>query len=275
MREAGIQIEEKKTQRQLTHPEVKELLDKNRKLQIQRDPDLNSQQIERIARERTADQVKAARAKRRAETDKLTGLKNERGFEQRFREMVNQSKRNGVPLTVIYADLNGLKEINDTQGHKAGNETIRKLAALMSEEHPQEENQKRKEKAEEIFASEKRETDLFSRSSSAGDEFVAVLYNCDRAGARKYWERLSGKLKNAGVNVSVGAALIDPSSTETVKEAMELAETAMYVSKITYRQNNSIGSNFTADEDLTRDQIQYREKVIELAKQRGASSRAA
>jgi GGDEF domain-containing protein len=59
-------------------------------------------------------------------TDDLTGLRNRRGFffltEHEFK--LARNKRTGIQLWLIYADLDGLKKINDTLGHEVGSQAI-------------------------------------------------------------------------------------------------------------------------------------------------------
>jgi len=60
--------------------------------------------------------------------DPLTGLYNRRSGEQRLSEEVSRSQRHGLALTAVMLDLDGLKEVNDTLGHAAGDELIKYFA---------------------------------------------------------------------------------------------------------------------------------------------------
>lgn len=65
--------------------------------------------------------------------DALTGALNRRGCEQRLAQSVSDARRNGTPFTLVVADMDDLKQINDAQGHAAGDQALVELvqAALM------------------------------------------------------------------------------------------------------------------------------------------------
>jgi len=64
-------------------------------------------------------------------TDPLTGLLNRRSMEQRLREAVQAFQRTGRPFSVIMADVDHFKRINDVHGHEAGDGVLRAVAALL------------------------------------------------------------------------------------------------------------------------------------------------
>ena len=63
--------------------------------------------------------------------DELTGLSNRRGFEMLGELLLDASRRMGLPLTVIYADLDNLKPINDRFGHDAGDRALKETAQVL------------------------------------------------------------------------------------------------------------------------------------------------
>lgn len=65
-------------------------------------------------------------------TDPLSGLLNRRGFESRAREMLEQAGRQGHRASLIIADLDCFKKINDEAGHQAGDTVVRAFAALLA-----------------------------------------------------------------------------------------------------------------------------------------------
>ncbi len=70
------------------------------------------------------------------QTDQLTGLYNRTAFHESFDAMKNDPDNNGMTLTVIMADLDGLKKINDTYGHDAGDRAIAAIASALKEACP-------------------------------------------------------------------------------------------------------------------------------------------
>lgn len=68
----------------------------------------------------------------RSETDKLSGLLNRRGFEERAGKLLTTTLRAGVPGTMVVADLDHFKIINDTYGHAAGDQVIMAFATVLS-----------------------------------------------------------------------------------------------------------------------------------------------
>ncbi|MEM4390191.1 MAG: GGDEF domain-containing protein [Candidatus Micrarchaeia archaeon] len=68
-----------------------------------------------------------------AYTDELTGLPNRRAFMQEAPRRLEAAKRTGVPICLLLLDVNGLKAINDTYGHEAGNAALRLIAEALQE----------------------------------------------------------------------------------------------------------------------------------------------
>ena len=102
--------------------------------------------------------------------DSLTGLYNRRCGEQRLADEVARTQRNGLPLTIIMLDLNGLKDVNDKYGHAAGDELIKFFATRLNKAI--------------------RGSDLAVRLG--GDEFLLLLPECKPEEVRHVLGRLSG-----------------------------------------------------------------------------------
>ena len=66
-------------------------------------------------------------------TDQLTGVLNRRGFTQSGRARARARARYGHPLALAYVDVRGLKGVNDTEGHLAGDRLLKEVALMLSE----------------------------------------------------------------------------------------------------------------------------------------------
>lgn len=96
-------------------------------------------------------------------TDALTGLPNARCFRDRAVLEVARSRRSNLPLTIIYLDCDNFKEINDTLGHSAGDERLRRVARSLT--------------------AAIRTTDMAARLG--GDEFALILGDCGSDAAQR------------------------------------------------------------------------------------------
>jgi diguanylate cyclase (GGDEF)-like protein len=114
---------------------------------------------------------------RQAVTDELTGLANRRRFLAQLETEVTRSRRSGSPLGIIVADLDDFKRINDTHGHEAGDEALRRFG--------------------EILTTLARDVDLPVRLG--GEEFAVLLPDTDLAGATQLAERLRSALESATI----------------------------------------------------------------------------
>ncbi|HWB23750.1 MAG TPA: diguanylate cyclase [Gaiellaceae bacterium] len=108
------------------------------------------------------------REQRAAATDPLTGLLNRRGFEERFTEELARAARHGESLALVMIDCDGLKGINDLDGHEIGDQALQYLAACVR--------------------SGKRVSDVAARFG--GDEFAVVITDIDAEGATAAAERI-------------------------------------------------------------------------------------
>ncbi len=97
-----------------------------------------------------------------ARTDALTGLLNRRGFETQMAFAVALARRSSRPLSLITVDVDHFKRVNDTYGHEAGDEVLRRLARTLE--------------------SRLRGSDVVARLG--GEEFVALLPDTDLNGAQ-------------------------------------------------------------------------------------------
>jgi diguanylate cyclase len=112
-----------------------------------------------------------------AEHDGLTGLWNHRIIQQRLRQEVDRSSREGAPLSVIMVDLDRFKNVNDTFGHPAGDLVLKEIGG--------------------IFQHSMRSYDWVGRYG--GEEFLLILPGSNFVSARKRAEQLRIAVKTARV----------------------------------------------------------------------------
>ncbi len=160
-----------------------------------------------IMRQRVAD------LERLADTDTLTPLPNRRAFERELDRTLNSVARHGEPAAVLFVDLNGLKSINDTHGHKAGDAVILHVARELR--------------------SHVRLSDTVGRIG--GDEFAIILQRVDRETAdikaQALVQHLSETLVDIGravlpVGIGCGVAMIR--AEDSVESVLSRADDAMY-----------------------------------------------
>ncbi|NIZ91290.1 GGDEF domain-containing protein [Kineococcus rubinsiae] len=163
-----------------------------------------------VVHHRTLARLEAAEVRVRAIalTDELTGLPNRRAFLTAGRPLVELSLRRGVNASVLLLDLDGLKRVNDLQGHAAGD---RMLAA-----------------AADVLRRSAAPQDLLGRL--AGDEFTVLLHGCAPGDvpARIAW--LEASLAQEGVSASIGAAHL-PRDARSLDGLVDRADEAMLVVK--------------------------------------------
>jgi diguanylate cyclase (GGDEF)-like protein len=157
--------------------------------------------------------------------DDLTGLYNRRGFltlaEQQFR-IAHRSKKE---MSLLYADLDDLKGVNDTLGHEEGDAVLVAFATMLREAF--------------------RESDIIARIG--GDEFVVLAVDAGENKAEALKLRLMEKVGqwNAGtrrtytLSVSLGTALYDPGRPAAIQDLIALADQGMYRHKSAKRNGEA------------------------------------
>ncbi|MDG9924315.1 MULTISPECIES: EAL domain-containing protein [unclassified Pseudomonas] len=163
-----------------------------------------------------------AQLESQAVTDALTGLYNRRGFHQALDTALSRVDRSGKRMAVLYLDLDGFKRINDSLGHDAGDQILRKVA----------------EQLKHCL----RPYDIVARMG--GDEFTALLDTLDHPEdaarvAEKLIELISVRHQLDGVEVTLGASIgiaCFPECGQTVDGLLRSADMAMYEAKRAGRQ---------------------------------------
>jgi len=126
-------------------------------------------EAERLIAEQRA---RIADLERLSVTDEMTGLLNRRGILEHLRREIALARRHGEPGVVVLCDIDGLKAVNDTLGHAAGDALIRAFAAILRDAV--------------------RQSDIVGRLG--GDEFALLLARCRADGARSRIEALRERI---------------------------------------------------------------------------------
>lgn len=142
-----------------------------------------------------------------AENDSLTGLPNRYCLKRDVYKMCGDKK----PMAVFMFDVNYLKKTNDTEGHLAGDDLLRKSAVCISE----------------CFGGE----NGGSCYRIGGDEFVAVIIGCSKDEAERCADRFERALKRDNITVSFGYAYSPETNEEGFKSLMAEADKQMYEQK--------------------------------------------
>ena len=150
-------------------------------------------------------------------TDDLTTLYNRRGFFTLGEQALKVARRLKQKCLLIYADVDGLKKINDTYGHDAG-------SAMIVD-------------ASNLFKSFFRDSDIVARIG--GDEFVILVQNSSEDGAQmiklrlqKYLDDFNAQtLRPYSLSISCGIALFEPESQMVIEDLVKEADKLMYDQK--------------------------------------------
>jgi diguanylate cyclase (GGDEF)-like protein len=152
-------------------------------------------------------------------TDPLTGLFNRRYFEERFIEELHRSKRHNLSFSLAMMDIDDFKLFNDTEGHVAGDQILKKIA--------------------QIERKHLRITDILARIG--GEEFALLMPQTEREEAWGVSERIRKgfmeltrhrwkKYPKKNLSLSMGVAVF-PGQGKSLKELMTCADKALYQAK--------------------------------------------
>jgi diguanylate cyclase (GGDEF)-like protein len=154
---------------------------------------------------------------RAAHRDPLTGLYNKRVFSEMLPREISRARRDGVPLGLLFADLDHFKRVNDSHGHLTGDQVLKAFAQRLC-----------------MWV---REGDMVARYG--GEEFVVVAPGAGRKGVRILAERIRQAMErpvvtrsgNFTVTVSLGAAVYGGEGDMLPDELLNLADQALYQAK--------------------------------------------
>ncbi len=169
---------------------------------------------------------------RQARTDPLTGLLNRRAFLEEVERHIERLDREELPATLMFADLDNFKPVNDRMGHEVGDQVLLHTSLLLR--------------------NVVRPTDLVARLG--GDEFALWLYGADHLTAAERAEQLRTQVPRElrelvggevpTLSISIGIASRSPGSQKPVDSLMRRADLAMYDAK-----NNGRGQWRVAPEE--------------------------
>jgi len=168
-------------------------------------------------RDITEQRAAAERLRDLSSTDELTGLLNRRGFLAHANAHLASDRGTKAPLAVLFADVNGLKRINDELGHERGDQVIKDAAVVLRS----------------VF----REGDVLARIG--GDEFVALLPNFAPSARELLLGRLTAAIRGLiereprpyRLSMSAGITFMDWERGQSLDELLADADRAMYERK--------------------------------------------
>ena len=159
--------------------------------------------------------------KRLSSMDGLTGLANRREFDTTLKQEWQRATRTELPLSLLFADIDYFKRYNDSYGHQAGDDCLKKIAdSLQHTVH--------------------RPADLVSRYG--GEEFVMILPDTTSGGALAVAEKVLAHIADLNiphkhsdavdhVTLSIGVATLCPEEGSSPDELVEAADKALYKAK--------------------------------------------
>jgi len=162
--------------------------------------------------------------------DGLTGLANRRCFDEEIAKELRRATREREPLAVIMIDVDYFKRYNDTYGHVAGDDCLRKIAAA-------------------VRIAEQRPGDLVARYG--GEEIVVLLPGCDEQSAARIAAGILNSISALGmahagnppgiVTVSAGVGVLSVvCNGDTAEKIIDMADKALYQAKSTGRNRTCV-----------------------------------
>lgn len=158
-------------------------------------------------------QLSVAVAVRQAQLDPLTRLDNRRGMAEHLHTCSEANARHGTPFSLIFADIDDFKPINDTYGHNVGDEVLSKVAHILRDKV--------------------RGHDAVCRLG--GDEFAIVLPHTSLPDAKALADRLGTEIREAshpnGSRVTISLGVAEFQHGERLDSLIDRADGALYAAK--------------------------------------------
>ena len=141
--------------------------------------------------------------------DMLTGVKNRNAMNNVITDVIEGNNKIPEPYAVVFADLNGLKRVNDEMGHDKGDNLLKRAATVLRH----------------VFT----EAEVYR---AGGDEFMLISPGTDEAKLEKYMAELENVSDEKNVSYAVGSYIVRDG--EDIRKAMHVADERMYLCKKAY-----------------------------------------
>jgi len=173
-------------------------------------------EVDNLRKELQKTRDRLEEVERTADQDHLLPLLNRRAFVRDLTRYISSAGRYGTPATLLYFDLDGFKQVNDTYGHAAGDAVLGHFA--------------------QVLLSHTRDSDVVGRLG--GDEFGVLLSHANVEQGRKKADLLAENLKSnptmwqgKPINIAFSYGAFELKGTDTPDAAMARADEAMYAQK--------------------------------------------
>jgi diguanylate cyclase (GGDEF)-like protein len=181
-------------------------------------------EVENLRKELERTQERLAEMERLAETDSLSPVANRRGFVRELSRVMSYAERHQVETAILFFDVDGLKTVNDTHGHAAGDAVLQHVA--------------------DVLRAQIRQADIVGRLG--GDEFAVILTHANETQANLKADQLQSMIAATPVDfdgikiataASVGVYIFGPGETPT--NVLSQADKKMYDQKRARRANRA------------------------------------